>query len=385
MNSSQTSPPGQPKILSIQALRGLAAALVVYMHAMIHATALNIGDSVQQQFFFLASFGAVGVDIFFVISGFIITVVSGKFLREHGVQDFFVKRLIRIVPIYWLLSLVELTNSLLQHPERLSIDAIIKTIVILPIIDQKQFVFPVLNLGWTLAFELYFYLVVGLFLFTKRRTFILYASSFMLTLIGLGFVVPDMAYPMFEFMTNPMILEFLAGCLIGWWFQNKAKPGMGISWGLIISSMIIFAMTIGLDNSSISKAENVIHDANLAVLRVLLWGIPSTAIVAGLLFLESNRSLPVHRSLILFGDASYSIYLTHFFSLTVFDKIWLLLKLKSPDILIIAAVIFSIAVGVIFYLIVEKTLLEYLNSKYSAYCQHRNRQARLPLPIGKKE
>lgn len=385
MDKSQISPSsGNNKILSIQMLRGLAAVLVVYMHAMIHATNLGIGDSAQQQFYFLASFGAVGVDIFFVISGFIITVISGKFLRKYGVQDFFAKRLIRIVPIFWLLCLFEIANSCIQHPERLKVAEIIKTITILPIFDQNHFVFPVIGLGWTLAFELYFYLVVGLFLLTKRTAFILYAALFMLVLICLGWVVEGIHYPMFEFITNPIIWEFLSGCLIGWFYQTRSQPGIGLSCGLIIGSMLMLGMTIGLDTGAISKAENIVNNTDVVFLRVLVWGIPSSLLVAGLVALESNRWLQVNRSLVLFGDASYSIYLTHFFALTIFDKAWLRLQLKSPDIFIITAVILSMAIGVIFYLMVEKKLLEYLSSKYSAYCQHRVQKNRIPLSAGRK-
>lgn len=385
MDKSQTlSSPDSNKILSIQMLRGLAALLVVYMHAIIHQTQLNIGNSVQQQFYFWATFGAVGVDIFFVISGFIITVISAKFLREHGVKDFFIKRLIRIVPIYWLLSLLEITNSFIQHPERLNAQEIIKTITILPIFDQNSFVFPVIGLGWTLAFEVYFYLVVGLFLATRRQAFILYAALFMLTLIGLGVVAPEIRVPMFEFMANPMILEFLLGCLIGWLYQSKAKPGIGLSLSLVILAILGLSMTIGLDTDTISRAEHVLNHTHVAVFRLLVWGIPSALLVAGLVFLESNHRLQANRSLILFGDASYSIYLTHFFVLTAFDKLWLRLGLQLPDLFILIAVLVSIAIGTVFYILIEKNLLTYLNAKYKFYCQRRVHKVQVPLSVSRK-
>lgn len=384
MDKSQTlSSPDSNKILSIQMLRGLAALLVVYMHAIIHQTQLNIGNSAQQ-FYFWATFGAVGVDIFFVISGFIITVISAKFLREHGVKDFFIKRLIRIVPIYWLLSLLEITNSFIQHPERLNAQEIIKTITILPIFDQNSFVFPVIGLGWTLAFEVYFYLVVGLFLATRRQAFILYAALFMLTLIGLGVVAPEIRVPMFEFMANPMILEFLLGCLIGWLYQSKAKPGIGLSLSLVILAILGLSMTIGLDTDTISRAEHVLNHTNVAFFRLLVWGIPSALLVAGLVFLESNHRLQANRSLILFGDASYSIYLTHFFVLTAFDKLWLRLGLQLPDLFILIAVLVSIAIGTVFYILIEKNLLTYLNAKYKSYCQRRVRTVQVPLSVSRK-
>jgi peptidoglycan/LPS O-acetylase OafA/YrhL len=206
----------------------------------------------------------------------------------------------------------------------------------------------------------------------------------MLALMGLGLVVPEIRVPMFEFMANPIILEFLLGCLIGWLYQNRVKPGIGLSLSLVILAILGLGLTIGLDTDTISRAENVLNHPHVAFFRVLVWGIPSALLVAGLVFLESNHRLTVKRSLILSGDASYSIYLTHFFVLTAFDKIWLRLGLQSPDLFIIISVISSSAIGIIFYLLVEKNLLTYLNSTYRAYCQRRVRKAEVPLSASRK-
>ncbi|GAB4331245.1 MAG: acyltransferase [Leptolyngbyaceae cyanobacterium] len=359
------------KILSIQVLRGLAAVLVIHSHAIGHQMKLNNGEAWQRQFFHLASFGAVGVDIFFVISGFIITLVARKFVREHGCQDFFAKRLLRILPIYWALTLVELIHAFIRHPERSPLSTTIKSIILLPIFDQENFIFPIISLGWTLSFELYFYLVVALFLLLKRKNFIVQLIAFMGSLVGIGLFVPEISNPLFRFMTNPIIIEFLLGCLIGILYLSGLRLKPNVSYGLLGIAILMFLGTIILGNGDTSRAETILID-DKASIRLLLWGLPSAALVAGLLFLELNQRLQFNRQLILFGDASYSIYLTHYFALTAFTKFWYISRLPFPDLFIILAITFATFLGTGFYLLVEKQLLHYLNCKYQQYCQQRD-------------
>jgi exopolysaccharide production protein ExoZ len=370
-STHQSTPPSNPKILSIQVLRGVAALLVIHSHAIGHQMKLNNGESWQRQFFHLSSFGAVGVDIFFVISGFIITLVARKFVREHGFQDFLMKRLLRILPIYWLLTLVELTHALIRHPERSPLSTTIKSFILLPIFDQDNYIFPIISLGWTLSFELYFYLVVAAFLLLKRKNFIIQLIAFLGSLVGIGLLVPEISNPLFKFITNPIIIEFLLGCLIGLLYLSGARLKPGISYGLLGLVALMLLGTIIFGNGDTSRAEAILID-HKAPLRLLLWGLPSVALVAGLLFLELNQRLQFNRSWILIGDASYSIYLTHYFALTVFTKLWYIPHLPFPDLFIILAIIFATLVGIGFYLAVEKRLLHYFNSKYERYCQHRD-------------
>ncbi len=359
------------KILSIQVLRGLAAVLVIHSHAIGHQMKLNNGEAFQHQFFHLSSFGAVGVDIFFVISGFIITLVARKFVREHGCQDFFAKRLLRILPIYWALTLVELIHAFVRHPERSPLSTTIKSIILLPIFDQENFIFPIISLGWTLSFELYFYLVVAVFLLFKRKNFIVQLMAFMGSLVCIGLFVPEISNPLFRFMTNPIIIEFLLGCLIGMLYLSGSRLKSNVSYGLLGIAILMFLGTIILGNGDTSRAETILID-DQAPIRLLLWGLPSAALVAGLLFLELNQRLQFNQQLILFGDASYSIYLTHYFALTVFTKFWYISRLPFPDLFIILAIIFATFVGTGFYLVVEKQLLHYLNCKYQQYCKQRD-------------
>jgi peptidoglycan/LPS O-acetylase OafA/YrhL len=373
-----TASQNNQKIFSIQVLRGLAAVLVIHSHAIGHQMKLNNGEAWQRQFFHLSSFGAVGVDIFFVISGFIITLVARKFVRAHGCQDFFAKRLLRILPIYWALTLIELIHAFVRHPERSPLTTTIKSIILLPIFDQDNFIFPIISLGWTLSFELYFYLVVAVFLLFKRKNFMVQLIAFMGSLVCIGLFVSEISNPMFRFMTNPIIIEFLLGCLIGILYLSGSRLKPNVSYGLLGLATFIFLGTIIFGNGDTSRAETILID-NKAPIRLLLWGLPSAALVAGLLFLELNQRLQFNKQLILLGDASYSIYLTHYFALTVFTKFWYIPHLPFPDLFIILAVIFATFVGTGFYLVVEKKLLHYLNCRYEQYCKQRDSRQAVPL------
>lgn len=375
MTINQTTTPTashkHQKVLSIQVLRGLAAVLVIHSHAIGHQMKLNHGEALQSHFFYLSSFGAVGVDIFFVISGFIITLVAKKFVRNHGAQDFFAKRLLRILPIYWALTLVELIHAFLRHPERSPLSTTIKSFILLPIFDRDNFIFPIISLGWTLSFELYFYLIVTFFLLLKRKNFNLQLIAFMGSLVGIGLFVPEINNPLFRFIINPIVIEFLLGCLIGIFYLSGSRLKPNISYGLLGVAILMFVGTIIFGNGDASKAESILID-DKALIRLLIWGLPSAALVAGLLFLELNQRLQFNRQLILLGDASYSIYLTHYFALTVFTKLWYMSRLPFPDVFIFLAVVFAILIGTIFYIVVEKKLLYYFNSRYEQYCQQRD-------------
>jgi exopolysaccharide production protein ExoZ len=92
------------RLNGIQLLRAIAVLLVIHCHILDRQIAT--GGSIQQSFFYLQDFGASGVDIFFVISGFIITLVAHPFARMEQGLPFFIKRILRVVPLYWLVSLL---------------------------------------------------------------------------------------------------------------------------------------------------------------------------------------------------------------------------------------------------------------------------------------
>jgi len=171
----------QTTLYSIQALRAIAASLVVVLHTYAYLEARDLISSTPD----LVESGRAGVDIFFVISGFIMTYISGdSFGKPSASKDFLIKRIIRIVPIYWFYTLIMaalllLVPHLFSDGKSFDLTHAITSFLFIPWENNSGFLKPVLQVGWTLNFEMYFYLIVTLLLFFGK-TFFLQSLSIIL-------------------------------------------------------------------------------------------------------------------------------------------------------------------------------------------------------------
>jgi exopolysaccharide production protein ExoZ len=276
------------RILSLQYLRGIAAMMVVFYH--IHSRVVDMGYEGPW-----AHWMRGGVDIFFVISGFIMWVTTAG--RSIGPARFYRKRIARIVPIYWIATsiVVLLSASLGWHA--------LASYLFLPFVHPSGNVWPVLIVGWTLNYEMFFYAVFGAALLLPERLRIAAVAGVLGALVILGAIFD--AAPEAEFYMNGIVLEFVAGMVIGRLWNEDAR--LRIGWAGIVSGFALFALLDPLD-----------------LPRFVGLGIPAVLIVLGALSLEPVRELPVLRAL---GDSSYSLYLFHGFALIVTAKIWTALGL----------------------------------------------------------
>ena len=327
------------RIQSIQALRFIAAALVILCHA-----------------YPQAKFGAVGVDIFFVISGFIISrVMSGKSPRE-----FLRARVVRIYPIYWVCAVP--TALIAIHIGAATVPRTLTSITLWPVFGS-EFLQPYLVLGWTLSFEMLFYACATLVLVDRRALWLL-GLAYPLCLLG-AFTT---GAAVLRFVGNPLIAEFLMGVCIGS-FASARKPATGV-FAIAIAAVLIAA----------SNADRLYLPANSFDLaapdRVLAWGLPAAMLVWGFLQLNGAK----WRLLPYLGDASYSIYLTHSTAL-------LLLPFLPWPLRAAAAVAFGM--GVFRY--VERPLLNALKHRRSSTAEalapspHEEAVGNLggkPVPVG---
>lgn len=354
------------KLNSIQCLRAVAALLVVYVHSI----DLQMGFSVskQQNFFHLQNFGAIGVDLFFVISGFIITFVAHKYTgQEQGIY-FLVKRFIRINPIYYIASILYFGVLVIpiiieSKSADISVDNIISslidTILILPAGGSIYSYSPLLVIGWSLAFEWLFYILFFFLIISKTKNKALLFGLVIMGLVIVGYVlkVPDFRY---IFFTNPIMLEFLLGVGICQLYLKNPKIPNWLALSFISIGIASYILLIILGFGWLSELGAVLSGA-LSMKRFFLWGIPSAFIAFGCIFLEKNNQftrLWNNKWILLSGNASYSIYLVH---LTVFELFRMLYKVSGffmpADLAIIVQVAVATTISIGFYKWIEKPVI----------------------------
>lgn len=295
------------KLRSIQLLRGLAACAVVVLHAVPEGEQAIGGRG----------FGAAGVDLFFVISGFIMTNVA----RDRKALEFLRDRLWRIYPMWWI-AVLPWIFMVPRGPT-----AIVSSLTLWPIYAGGYYV-PVLKVGWTLSFELLFYL---------GMTFaILRGAALPLLAYGL-FLVAALASssPLMHFVGSPMTLEFLMGVAIA------GLPRRALLGFLVPAGIALFALT----SPAIGDVDSTLHP-QWALWRALLWGCPAALVVWGALSLEPLFARQLFDLPVAVGDASYSIYLFH--PLVAFG-------LALPW---IVRLVLGIAIGCAMHLLVERRLMK---------------------------
>ncbi|TDQ10001.1 acyltransferase family protein [Pedobacter metabolipauper] len=351
----------QGKINSLQLLRAVAVGLVIFVHA------INVGVSKLTDFDYgnlfynFNNWGAIGVDLFFAISGFIMTIVAPAYTKPGGWKKFFAKRIIRIVPLYYLLSGIDaLLTVYLQH-KHISFEVAIKTLIFIPVFDQGHFVTPLISVGWSLSFEVYFYALIGIVLLLKKRI-----NEVLLVILvilsGTGLLLND-AGPLLKFLTSPMLLEFgfgiLCGMLYKWFNTTDMEVGRKkmISIVLTGTGLILMLGSIFLNSTYKFYHPNVITDDNfIAFYRVVVWGLPAAIFMLGVIFLERSFKKDVPVVLILSGDASYSCYLIHGMIYPIVASVFKYLSL-GPTLYLITIVPVCIGISIVFYQIVERPMV----------------------------
>lgn len=282
----------RPNLYSIQCLRGIAALLVLSCHIGAIET-LYLSESI------LPSWGKYGVDLFFVISGF----VMGYTTAEHWgkpkqAAPFLLKRIFRIYPVYWQFTLVVLAVIFLMPSAIKSGDAaqasVLKSLLLWP---QKMD--PVLGVGWSLVYEMYFYLVFCAAFMLPRRfsgpALLIWAA--LLAAAQFSGIAADSQSPEIWVITSPLCFEFMAGCALAALYRKNIKLN---AW-LLLAIAVTWAITM----NSWYEADKSFAE------RVLVWGLPSALALYAALMLEKTHPNLFPQWLQKIGDASYSLYLSH--------------------------------------------------------------------------
>lgn len=328
------------KYYGIQYLRGLAAVFVIIYHSLMMAAVAP---------YFQNPIGDFGVDIFFVISGFVMWVATDN--KKNGTLHFWWARILRVAPLYWFFTLLIISAALLLPSlffNSRGIDPvfILKSLLFIPAQNPDVGdVTPVYTIGWTLIYEMFFYLLFGfgLLIGDMRKRFIFIVVLFSgLALCGM---LGEFKDPVLATYTGPIILEFSGGVVLGYFRQHLFNLGPKVGAGLVMAALASL-LFVHADQSS----------------RFWLYGVPSLALVSGVVVLEKYIQSNVKKIPLFLGEVSYSLYLSHPISQRVWYVVFIMLfgQIASKEVAIAYAsgsVVVGILGGVICYLVVEKQLL----------------------------
>jgi exopolysaccharide production protein ExoZ len=332
----------QKEYYSIQVLRGVAAMMVVLYHIMVRLAEFH-GVPESEIYGHMSA----GADIFFVISGFVMA-ISSESLRQKadGWRTFIRRRLIRVVPLYWLLTTVKICLVALAGHGSLSLVNALASYFFIPSHNAAGEVKMILPVGWTLSFEMLFYACFALALSTRMTPIRLLVPVF--SVVGVASLFRGDDWPVFSQLLSMFPLEFIFGVAIGnLMLKGKRLPARAAALVLLAGIAAILTLPVG---PAIGAA---VYDERVD-LRVLAWGVPAAMIIAGLVNLEDSLSFP--RWLLVVGDSSYSIYLTHGFLLATMP---LLLSKGFSEFLLAPAMVLGCAfIGILTYRLVENRMTE---------------------------
>ena len=318
-------------VRSIQYLRGVAALGVVVFHA---------ADRAGGSF----GVGAAGVDIFFVISGFIMWEVTCR--RTPSPGAFLLRRAQRIVPLYWLITLGTAGLAIMAPAAlpamRPTLAHVGQSLLFIPHFAPDGLIAPLIVPGWTLSYEIFFYLIFAFALVAPARLRVWLVSAILAGCV-LARPLGDAHSAVWTTFTDPILLEFGAGVWLGWARSSDWLPGRRTA-----------ALLIGI--ALVALAWTAISAVDVSQARVFLWGLPAALLVTGFVSLERHRGIPALPAMQLLGDASYSIYLIHGLAISAVGRI---LKestaLPAPATFAVALVA-GVLAGLLLYACLERPL-----------------------------
>jgi exopolysaccharide production protein ExoZ len=351
------------KLGLLQIFRGIAAVLVVAYHL----TRSGIKYFNENFLSGLFAHGDIGVDFFFVLSGFIITYVHFKdLLNRSNLYEFLRKRFIRIYPIYWIIATAYLLLLILvangktsHHDHQINLQSINDWLYILGcylLIPQQYDFF--LGVAWTLSYEVLFYIAffIGIAIgFRKAKYLFAIWTVVILTKITLEIFAPTIRLPN-VLLLNVRIIEFLTGCIVAYVILKSFQISKLLWVGLMVAGITFLFVTY----------PNWIGAG---------WGILMLAIVNGLLiykivYLDLEKDIRYPRLLLLIGEASYSIYLSHIIFLSLFLRLFKALISKyhfnnylGLQVIYIIILVCVVSGGVLVYKYIESPTLKFLNKK----------------------
>ncbi len=318
----RTGTAGTAQIGGIQVLRGLAALSVAFLHIE-QAAGAFVGRPGESPWPWLRALPwEAGVDVFFVISGFVMVYASaGMFRRKGAVREFLARRLSRVAPLYWVFTTLALAVAvaaprLLNDPVSGGWRMAVASYLFIPWQRQDGFVQPLFRLGWTLNYEMLFYVLFAPFLLLPRRMGTAGIVLVIAALAAIGRFLPP-ANLQLAFWTDPIVAEFAFGVLLGTARLEGLRLPPVARGGLIALGIAALA-AVGVDDTA---------------RRALSYGLPAAGLVAGAALGPGwiGGSVAARTALVA-GDASYALYLIHPFPMRGLREMWSRLGLGGGSI-----------------------------------------------------
>lgn len=351
------------KISALQAARGLAALAVIAFHSLFINAKYVPGATWLPDMFV---FGQTGVDLFFVISGFVMVLASAnKFGARGEVLGFLKGRFLRIYPVYWVyffaVMLVFLLKPGMVNSSQAGEVSLLNSFLLLP--DANL---PLVMVAWSLIHEVWFYLVFALILLLPRRWMPLVFVAWLCAILAASVLYTSPANPYLRVIKHEFSIEFIFGALAGLLYLKVV--GGAFQWrlpgalvGLVGVGLLAYALVTGTVDGS-----DVIQSISLQ--RALIVGGGYTLLLLALALQEFKSQWQVPGVLTSLGDMSYSLYLSHILTLSVCGRLWV--AFGSAEGGLVASVVFwaislpvVIAVGYMSYRFVERPLTRRLSRR----------------------
>jgi peptidoglycan/LPS O-acetylase OafA/YrhL/glycosyltransferase involved in cell wall biosynthesis len=324
---------------NLQALRAYAALSVILVHLI-------------PLFGFHSPFGHYGVDLFFVLSGFLMAMIAAT-----DPEEFLLRRLIRIVPVYWLLTVgvffLALLAPNLLHSTKPDCSNLVKSLLFVPYRKENSLIQPMLNVGWTLNYEIYFYTIFAVVLWLKLPRPSFFAALMVSVLPALAWVRPPTG-TLLEFYSQPIVFDFVLGMASFHLLRNTRPESGSVRFELLALAALMLLLPC-------------IEMANGFQNRQIILAVPAAAIVYLAVRLENKNCRITNPLILMVGDASYVLYLTQIYVLQAGEKILGIGRHFSGPfevfcglLLVVVAVLFACG----FHLCVERPLLRILRRRF---------------------
>lgn len=345
-----------PFLYNIQALRGVAAVMVLLSHLYIIEAKSTptpiLGD--------LWEGGRYGVDLFFVISGFIMVYVTRPLetgARRSKAGGFLYSRVTRIYPLYWLISAALLAvyllrpqwvfGSMTEGPD------VLRSFALWPHTRE-----PLLAVGWTLVHEMGFYIVFALSLLFARKWLGLYLVLWALAVtagqaMGLHKISPEL-----KLLFHPLTFEFLAGAFIALYFESQqdGQAGLGAAARNLYFGLALLGVLAVFFLPRYFGLDPILPDPWTRVGMLIA---PASLCIWALVRLDMAR-IALPRFMARLGDWSYALYLSHVLTLSAVSKIWMALGWSGPwvsALMLCVMIIASLWVAALLYYGFERPML----------------------------